>query len=68
MSELNHLISNCIQSFILGIIQGCTEFFPISSTAHLKVVPNLFGWNDPGVSISASLQLRKLLCDNLLFP
>tara|TARA_B100000700_G_scaffold234020_1_gene259327 strand:+ start:51 stop:887 length:837 start_codon:yes stop_codon:yes gene_type:complete len=65
MSELNHLISNCIQSFILGIIQGCTEFFPISSTAHLKVVPNLFGWNDPGVSISASLQLGS--CFAIIF-
>ena len=57
MTDLNHFIFNCVQSFLLGIIQGVTEFLPISSTAHLKVVPNLFGWNDPGVSISASLQL-----------
>ena len=47
----------CIKSFFLGIIQGLTEFFPISSTAHLKVIPYLFGWNDPGVSFSASIQL-----------
>ena len=47
----------CIKSFFLGIIQGLTEFFPISSTAHLKVLPYLFGWNDPGVSFSASIQL-----------
>ena len=51
------LILNCVQSFLLGIIQGFTEFLPISSTAHLKVVPYFLGWNDPGVSISASLQL-----------
>ena len=50
-------IFNCVQSFLLGIIQGITEFLPISSTAHLKVVPYFLGWNDPGVSISASLQL-----------
>jgi len=57
MPELNSFIFNCVQSFLLGIIQGFTEFLPISSTAHLKVIPYLFGWDDPGVSISASLQL-----------
>ena len=57
MSELNNFIFNCLQSFLLGLIQGVTEFLPISSTAHLKVVPYLFGLADPGASISASLQL-----------
>ena len=57
MHELNHFIFNCGQSFLLGIIQGITEFLPISSTAHLKVVPYFLGWKDPGSSISASLQL-----------
>ena len=57
MRELNHFIFNCLQSFFLGIIQGVTEFLPISSTAHLKVIPYFLGWNDPGASITASLQL-----------
>ena len=57
MPELNNFIFNCVQSFLLGIIQGFTEFLPISSTAHLKVVPYFLGWPDPGTSISASLQL-----------
>ena len=57
MPELNHFISKCVYSFLLGIIQGLTEFLPISSTAHLKVIPHFLGWNDPTSSISASLQL-----------
>ena len=57
MPDLNNFIFNCLQSFLLGLIQGLTEFLPISSTAHLKVVPYFLGLSDPGASISASLQL-----------
>ena len=59
--EANLLFISCIQSFFLGIIQGFTEFLPISSTAHLKVIPYFLGWSDPGVSISASLQLGSAI-------
>ena len=55
--EINPYLFICFKSFFLGIIQGFTEFLPISSTAHLKVVPYFFGWNDPGASFSASVQL-----------
>jgi undecaprenyl-diphosphatase len=38
------------QSIVLGIIQGLTEFLPISSSAHLLIVPWLFGWKDPAIT------------------
>ena len=47
--------------FIYGLIQGFTEFLPISSTAHLKVLSDIFGINDPGSSLSAILQLGSVL-------
>jgi undecaprenyl-diphosphatase len=50
-----------IQAIILGIIQGLTEFLPISSTAHLRVFPSLVGWNDPGAAFTAVIQLGTLL-------
>ncbi|WP_269605447.1 undecaprenyl-diphosphate phosphatase [Prochlorococcus marinus] len=55
--EISPYVFIYLKSFFLGIIQGFTEFFPISSTAHLKVVPYFLGWNDPGASFSASIQL-----------
>ncbi|MET0400853.1 MAG: undecaprenyl-diphosphate phosphatase [Cystobacter sp.] len=45
------------QAIILGLVQGLTEFLPISSTAHLRIVPELLGWDDPGAAYSAVIQL-----------
>jgi undecaprenyl-diphosphatase len=45
---------------VLGVVQGLTEFLPISSTAHLKVVPVLLGWGDPGVAVTAVIQLGSI--------
>ena len=43
-----------------GIIQGLTEFIPVSSTAHLKIISLLFGIDDPGVSLSAIIQIGSV--------
>ena len=51
---------NLFQAIVLGFVQGATEFIPISSTAHLKAIPVLLGWGDPGVSFSAVIQLGSL--------
>lgn len=47
-------------AIVIGIVQGLTEFLPISSTAHVKVVPVLLGWGDPGVSFTAVIQLGSI--------
>lgn len=49
------------QAIVLGIVQGLTEFLPISSTAHLLIVPWVFGWEDPGAAFSAVIQTGTLL-------
>lgn len=44
----------------LGLVQGVTELMPISSSAHMRVVPALLGWPDPGAAFSAAMQLAAL--------
>jgi undecaprenyl-diphosphatase len=44
----------------LGVVQGVTELLPISSTAHMRIVPALLGWPDPGSAFSAAMQLAAL--------
>ncbi len=50
-----------VEALVLGVVQGLTEFLPISSSAHLKVVPIALGWHDPGAAYSAVLQLGSVL-------
>ena len=55
------LLEACWHAVVLGVVQGLTEFLPISSTAHLKVVPVLLGWGDPGVAFTAVIQLGSIV-------
>ena len=55
------LLEACWRDLLLGVVQGLTEFLPISSTAHLKAVPVLLGWGDPGVSVTAAIQLGSIV-------
>ncbi|HPG03020.1 MAG TPA: undecaprenyl-diphosphatase UppP [Beijerinckiaceae bacterium] len=45
----------------LGVVQGITELLPISSTAHMRIVPALLGWRDPGSAFSAAMQAAALV-------
>lgn len=48
-------------------MQGLTEFLPISSTAHLRIVPALLGWDDPGAAFTAVVQLGTMLAVLIYF-
>src|SRR6185437_9006292 len=48
------------QAIILAIIQGLTEFFPVSSTAHLAIIPRLLRWTDPGLGFDVALHAGTL--------
>ncbi|MDO8690211.1 MAG: undecaprenyl-diphosphatase UppP [Dehalococcoidia bacterium] len=50
-----------VEAIVLGLVQGATEFFPISSSAHLVIVPWLMGWQDPGLTFDIGLHLGTLL-------
>ncbi|MGC9346492.1 MAG: undecaprenyl-diphosphatase UppP [Anaerolineae bacterium] len=49
------------QAILLGILQGATEFLPISSSGHLVIVPHLLGWPDPGLVLDTMLHMGTLL-------
>lgn len=55
------------QALLLGLVQGLTEFLPISSTAHLRIVPHFLGWQDPGAAFSAAIQLGTLVAVFVFF-
>src|ERR1700712_4527254 len=48
---------NYLQAIFLGIVQGLTEFLPISSSAHLRITAAFAGWDDPGAAFTAVTQL-----------
>ena len=49
-----------LEAITLGVVQGLTEFLPVSSTAHLRVIPALLGWKDPGAAYTAVIQCGTL--------
>jgi undecaprenyl-diphosphatase len=49
------------QAIVLGIVQGLAEFLPISSSAHLRLTPWLFGWEEPGLAFDVALHLGTLI-------
>jgi undecaprenyl-diphosphatase len=56
-----------LQAIVLGIIQGLTEFLPISSSAHLRIFPEVFGWGDPGAAFTAVIQIGTELAVLIYF-
>src|SRR3954452_23271598 len=51
---------NALEAIVLGLVQGLTEFLPISSSGHLRIVPALLGWEDPGAGFTAVIQLGTM--------
>lgn len=56
-----------IQVIVLAAVQGITEFLPVSSTAHLFLIPWLLGWNDPGLAFDVALHVGTLVAVLLFF-
>jgi len=56
-----------LKAVVLGLIQGMTEFLPISSSAHLRIFPELFGWGDPGAAFTAVIQIGTELAVLIYF-
>lgn len=56
-----------LRALFLGLIQGLTEFLPISSSAHLRIIPELLGWEDPGAAFTAVIQIGTELAVLIYF-
>ena len=56
-----------LKAVVLGVLQGLTEFLPISSSAHLRIFPELFGWGDPGAAFTAVIQIGTELAVLIYF-
>ena len=55
------------EAVVLGVVQGLTEFLPISSNAHLRIVGAVFGWDDPGAAFTAITQIGTELAVLIYF-
>src|SRR3954447_15935086 len=55
------------EAIVLGVVQGLTEFLPISSTGHLRIVPAFVGWEDPGSAFTAVIQLGTTIAVLIYF-
>jgi undecaprenyl-diphosphatase len=51
---------SALEAIILGLVQGLTEFLPVSSTGHLRIVSSMIGWSDPGAGFTAVIQLGTM--------
>jgi undecaprenyl-diphosphatase len=60
-------LMDAFQAIVLGIVQGLTEFLPVSSTGHLRIVPAFLGWEDPGAAFTAVTQLGTMTAVLLYF-
>jgi undecaprenyl-diphosphatase len=58
---------SAFEAIVLGLVQGLTEFLPISSSGHLRIVPALVGWDDPGAGFTAVIQLGTMAAVLLYF-
>jgi undecaprenyl-diphosphatase len=58
---------SALEAIVLGLAQGLTEFLPVSSTAHLRLVPAFAGWEDPGASFTAVVQLGTMVAVLIYF-
>ena len=61
------VVADLFQAVFLGVLQGLTEFLPISSSAHLRIFPELFGWGDPGAAFTAVVQIGTELAVLIYF-
>ncbi len=60
-------MEDLLKAVVLGLIQGLTEFLPISSSAHLRIYPELIGWGDPGAAFTAVIQIGTELAVLIYF-
>jgi undecaprenyl-diphosphatase len=61
------LVVDLLKAVFLGTLQGLTEFLPISSSAHLRIFPEMFGWGDPGAAFTAVIQIGTELAVLIYF-